>query len=285
MKKFTDISCFTKGGISEENNQDYAAITKKYALVIDGATGLLPGNVIKGHDDVVWYVQTIYKNIKPLLDKTLPLKDIVKEALIKSNKTFQSHVKNISLEIYPSAEICLIRINDNSLEYFFMGDCQFAVKYQNNKIKLFRDLTLSKLDNKNIKKMCKLAKRNKINVIDARNLINDDLIATRKLMNTEKGYYNLSKDEKGVDKGNYGVISLDKVSSVLGCTDGFSQIYDTFKLCKLKDIFSQLEKNCTLSDLNSRLREKQEEDSLCNKHPRFKIRDDSTAFYAKIEEE
>lgn len=77
--------------------------------------------------------------------------------------------------------------------------------------------------------------------------------------------------------GLYGTIDFDQVCQVVGLTDGFSQIYDTFNIFDIPTFLNQL-KTQSIEQLYNILWQAQEDDCFCNNHPRYKIRDDATIF-------
>jgi hypothetical protein len=100
---------------------------------------------------------------------------------------------------------------------------------------------------------------------------------TRLSQNTPQGYYILSDDVNAIDNGLYGTIDFDQVCQVVGLTDGFSQIYDTFNIFDIPTFLNQL-KTQSIEQLYNILWQAQEDDCFCNNHPRYKIRDDATIF-------
>ena len=282
MRTFVINNHFTQAGSKTKPNQDYVTSAKTYAYCMDGATGLVDVNITKTRDDVEWYVKKFAKSLNPLIRKGQDLTQTIKTALKQTNLSYAEFDNSCDTQIYPSAYISLVRINKGKLDYYILGDCMLLIKYKDGHVEELQIEDLIKLDRININKMQTIAKQKNIDVIDARPLINDDLIATRLLMNTPEGYYTLGADNDAPDHGLVGSLDLDQVDSVIGCSDGFSQIYDTFFMYTKEQIFENIEKGKTLENLVKELRDKQQEDSKCNKYPRFKIGDDSSAFYVKL---
>ena len=132
--------------------------------------------------------------------------------------------------------------------------------------------------------MTQIAKEKNINVIDARPMINDDLVKTRLSQNTKDGYWIVSDSLDAVDHALTGTLNANEISQVVGLSDGFSQIFDTFGILDKETLVKKL-KTENLQDLYQILWNKQEEDKFCNKFPRFKIRDDASAFNVIFDKE
>ncbi len=282
MKYFKKKQGFTEAGACDRENEDEFYMTKSYAFVIDGATGLTKANVTNEKDDVAWYAKTLKKHLITSLKQDKSLCEIVKDALSKTNADFKKFLTSVKLDIYPSACLTAIKIKNDMLEYYTIGDSQLLIKFKDGSIKLILDKSVEKLDEFAIDRMVEIAKEKNINVVEARQAINDILIGNRSLMNTDEGYYILSSDENAVKHGLFGQFPLKEIDCVLGCSDGFAEIYYLFKKYSFEKMFKLLKSDKTLLDFNNELKALQENDKGCNKFPRTKKRDDCSAFYVEL---
>ena len=98
----------------------------------------------------------------------------------------------------------------------------------------------------------------------------------------ENGYWILCDSIEACDHALQGELDIEGGDEILLYSDGFSQLWDTLDLFKKKQIFQQFDNGQTLVDLFNLLRKTQKEDSGCNKFPRTKVHDDSSAVYFKI---
>lgn len=272
-----EIKDFTKPGAT--HNEDAIYTCEKFAFVIDGATGLLKENISDMPSDAQWFAQSL-KNylIENLSNYSLSIKDIIRNAILEINKKYNHFKGADKITSKPSASIALFRIYNDILEYFILGDCALIIKDYKNKIKHIKINDLTNLDNLNIKKMKSIACKNQIDVIDARNLINNDLLKTRLSQNTEEGYWIISDNLEAVNHALCGTMPVKNIKELIGISDGFSQIYDKFNYYTKKELFEELNNN-TIDSIYKTLWNLQEEDKLCNNFPRFKIRDDASIFY------
>ena len=268
---------FTRAGKGlEETNEDCVYLCDKFGFVIDGATGLLKENYSPLNSDAQWFTVRIKQFLVEKLSTNLPLKQILKECVQIVNSEYDSFEGAENVQSRPSAGIALFRINDDVTEFFVLGDCKLFVKTKSGAIKEFSLPDLPRLDQININKMAKIAKERNINVIDARPLINDDLVTTRLSQNTDHGYWILSDSLEAIDKGLYATMPTAEINQIIAMTDGYSQIIDTFNLHTIEKIFELIENDNKLEDLYKELYNAQEQDRDCNVHPRFKTRDDAT---------
>ena len=274
---------FTKAGKTiEETNEDCVYLCDKFGFVIDGATGLFKENYSPLKSDAKWFAEQIKQFLIKKLSTNLPLKQIFKECIQKVNAEYDSFEGAENVKSRPSAGIALFRINVDVTEFFILGDCKLFVKNKSGAIKEFSLPDLPRLDQININKMAKIAKEKNINVIDARPLINDDLVTTRLSQNTDHGYWILSDSIEAIDKGLHATMPTKEISQLIAMTDGYSQIIDTFNLYTIEKIFELVENGSDLEVLYNELYDAQEDDKNCNIHPRFKTRDDATCLNLKL---
>lgn len=279
---FKDI--LTKGGKSDKENEDCVYLCDDFGFVMDGATGLLKENITNCVSDAKWYVEE-FKNflIKNLKTKK-NLKEIMKDGIRYVSNTYNNIEGATSVKSKPSSGIALFRKNENNIEYFILGDCQLIIKDKKNIITKLQLNDLPKLDNINIGRMVKIAKEKNINVIDARPLINDYLVETRLTQNTNNGYWILSDDINAVDHALHGTLNLKDIKQIIGLTDGFSQLYEVFKVFTYEELVNLINnKKISLNNLYDTLFTLQENDSNCNRYPRFKIRDDASIFNYELD--
>lgn len=279
---FKDI--LTKGGKSDKENEDCVYLCDDFGFVMDGATGLLKENITNCVSDAKWYVEE-FKNflIKNLKTKK-NLKGIMKDGITYVSNTYNNIEGATSVKSKPSSGIALFRKNENNIEYFILGDCQLIIKDKKDIITKLQLNDLPKLDNINIGRMVKIAKEKNINVIDARPLINDYLVETRLTQNTNNGYWILSDDINAVDHALHGTLNLKDIKQIIGLTDGFSQLYEVFKVFTYEELVNLINnKKISLDNLYDTLFTLQENDSNCNRYPRFKIRDDASIFNYELD--
>lgn len=259
------------------HNEDAFGISPTYGFVLDGATGLLKEKVTNMDSDAQWFSH----EWKDYLHLHLPnhnkvLKDILKDGVKEIDAKYMALDGAINVKSKPSSGIALYRIINNKLEYFLLGDCSLIITKKDDSVIHLQPKQLSRLDQININRMASLAKEKGINVIEARPLINDYLVATRLTQNTDEGYYILSDCTKAIDKGLCGEIDFNDIKQVVALTDGYSQIYDTFNIYSVEKFAELIEASTNLSEVHYVLWNLQEKDKHCNKYPRFKTRDDAT---------
>lgn len=275
---------FTMGGKSIDTNEDCVYLCEDYGFVMDGATGLLKENITGWVSDAKWYVETFKEFLIKKLKESKELREIMKEGIKYVSNLYNNLDRASTVKSKPSSGIALFRKKDDKLEYFILGDCQLIVRNKDDKIFKLQLDDLPKLDAININRMVEIAKDKNINVIDARPLINEYLVETRLTQNTNKGYWILSEDVSAVQHALYGTLDISDIKEIIGLTDGFNQLYETFKVFTFEELANLIYKNnVKLEYLYKTLYTLQENDMYCNKYPRFKIRDDATIFNYELD--
>ena len=265
-----------------EWNEDYAFSGEQFSFVIDGATSLTPEKFSNEETDAKWFSLQFGEFLKKeLKHENLSISEIVKKGIIKIAKDFKKLSGKHNVIDMPSACIAIVRRKQNKLEYFVLGDCGFLFRHKNS-VKEFTTKKLSKLDKINIDTMVKIAKEKNIDVIQARKFVDSDILRKRLSKNTKNGYWVLCDSIGACDHALQGELSIESGDEILLYSDGFSQLWDILDIFKKKQIFQQLDNGQTLVDLFNLLHKTQKEDSGCNKFPRTKIHDDSSAVYFKI---
>ena len=273
---------FSRGGISNYKNEDCVYLNDSFGFVLDGATGLIKEKITNSISDAKWYAKEMKNYFIKNLRSNKNLKEILKDGISLINKKYNQFDGAKKIKSLPSASIALFRKLNDKIEYFVLGDCELIIKTSDNKINLIKRNDLSNLDSKNIKKLKEFATNKKINVVDALPLIKENLIETRLSQNTDKGYWTLSNCKDAIDHGLYGTIDIKEVKQIIGLSDGFSQIYNVFHIYSFKQLANEIEKGLSLDEIYNKLYKAQESDKLCNKYPRFKIRDDASIFDYEI---
>lgn len=274
MKK---IFLLSKPGVV--HNEDIGYVSEEACFILDGATGLLKENITGDFTDACWFVKEWGSFlVKNLPDTTKSIQEIIKLGVKTVNKKYMNFPNSDKVVSKPSASACVFRKNKDMIEYIIFGDCSLFVEETNGKCYQITTENLSALDSINIQLMVKIAKEKGINVCEARALINESLLKTRLSENTEGGYYNLADYEETAYHTCCGELNPKDIKKIIGTSDGFSQIYDTIKKYTLENFIKSLNSEKSLEKMHNELFLIQEEDDKCNKYPRFKKHDDSSAF-------
>lgn len=262
-------------------NEDFISYNDNYAFVLDGASGLKQ-NIISEASDANWYVTTFASYLEKYIEKN-NVKQAVRKALKDISKDIDKYSKNIKSKLdVPSACIALVKENKYDFEFFVLGDC--SIIYGNKKEQtLITNEDIKNLDTEKIEKMISLSKEKNINVSDAYELVVPDLQKQRLLKNVPNGYYILDVDDVAVEHANYKVVPKKNIEMIILLSDGFSSYYDCLELENNYKTFFLRNYEDDVEKLYKRLRKEEQQDEFLNKHPRFKISDDTSIIKLKCD--
>ena len=267
-------------------NEDVAYISKRYAFVLDGATGLSKKNITGVGTDAYWYSHAMSNYLKSnLLDYSKNLRKIICEGIQSLSSDYERLLKaqEISPIDMPSAVGCLTRVNNQKLEYLVYGDSPLLIKYKNDKVEEVYDEKLMRLDNYVLEK-CKLyAQEKEITFREALPSFIDIIKRNRLKMNTPEGYYNLSfYADAAYEGGLYGEINLKDIDSICIMSDGFADCYTLMGIVATASDFMESLPTEGPEQLYKKLLRAQYEDSALDNFPRFKLSDDASCVYADL---
>lgn len=281
-----NMNIFYSNSICQSNNnvnEDISTINEYGAWILDGATGLSGKNLIDNCSDARWYVNQWNDYLKKNIHKLdMDLKRIMKKGIniIKDKYYKEVRDKNITSLDLPSSSIVVVRWFKNTLEYFILGDCTLIIE-KNNNVKIIKDDSVTKLDNKIFKTMDKIMKEENKSLREAKSKVKDLIISNRLLKNRKDGYWILEFNTEALDNALYEKISLNGDIKLLMTSDGFSAIADRYNYISMEDLIYEA-KNRGLDSLCKELRAVEERDYKGIKYPRFKKSDDASAIYVEL---
>ncbi len=262
----------------KDQNEDTYYFDEDIAFVIDGASSLIK------NDKSNYIVHNFVNEIKKYLIIYLKENISIGDALLKSLKfALKMDLDKEFIMNDVSAAISIIRIKDEFLEIFYLGDCNILIEYVNS-YELFSCEKLNYLDSIVKKRMVDISKEENNSILETRyhKDINDLLIKNRSLKNKDNGYYTLDTVGNGINKAYSKRIKLNSIKSILICSDGFSQSYDTLNIYDdYKSIINRIRTN-SIENIQREILNIQNDDYLLNKYPRFYKTDDITAIYLEL---
>ncbi|MEG0836097.1 MAG: hypothetical protein RR413_11705 [Christensenellaceae bacterium] len=269
---------FSHKGIGKVNEDVYFA-NHRYAWVFDGATGLTNRHITNTESDALWYTNMLSSVLNERIDNmSRLLSDILSECITVTWEKFLSliEINELSAIDIPSAVGCVVRCNANIFEYAILGDCSLIVEFKDDNVICICDCRLNALDGKSLATGLEASRRLGIPLSKCKEHMLPTLIENRLKMNTPQGYYNFSNSQDAAQHSIQGSIPMETISRICICSDGFSQYYELFKLCKDCKEFIQLVASQPIECLYLKLTDAQKQDSEFENFPRLKLTDDAT---------
>lgn len=269
---------------NKEYNEDVVGITSSAAWVMDGATGYFENRIPNCNSEAEWYVHEWNKYLYCNIDNNKKsLKEILMEGIKEIKKKYYSIVncENIDETTLPTATISVIRIEDNCINYFVLGDCVIAIN-ENQNTKLITDDRINILENRVIESIVKIQREKNVGIKEARKEVVGLLKENRSLKNTDKGYWILEFNEKAIEHGIEGRYDINNNIEIIIMSDGFYRIIDTFLHYENMSEVIDYTKQNGLNFICNIINEYEDKDSECIKYPRTKKSDDSSAIYISV---
>ena len=264
------IKAVTKRGDRDENEDTYGCIENAF-WVIDGATDLFDLGLSKG-DDVAFYVQNLSHEISGNFNINKSLSEIVREAILGTNKKCKIDTTMYETYKFPSFAIAIVRYTDNRLEYLVLGDCSIIAKV-NGEIIEITDTRIAEFSDLNKKGIEKMREQGTLNHNSELSLFQ----RTRSYMNIENGYWIGSVDPVGVSHALTGEFEIDDKTQIICCTDGFIEAFKTFNISEINE---ETFDDKILEKIENELRKRQDGD--CNRNiTRVRVKDDLTYILAR----
>ncbi|MHC1747827.1 MAG: protein phosphatase 2C domain-containing protein [Cellulosilyticaceae bacterium] len=280
---FNQAQAITKS--EKKVNEDYYRLSKNYAWLLDGASGLTENKLTLAPTDAKWLVEAIDNTLQEKIAQTdQTLVKIVQETMDCVSHEFLSSIEGKKYEKYelPSSTLCLVRENANKLEYYSIGDSFILIKMKTGEVIQIYDTPLTQMEETALRKLQELSKEKKLPLVKCRPFVQEMLIGYRKLKNTQEGYWVFSIEDNDASKGIYGELPLEAVESICLLSDGFAQYFEVLQLAEDAGEFISKLEECSVEELFKTLKKAQDEDADCTLYPRLKKSDDTTAVYIKL---
>ncbi len=259
-------------------NEDACFICEDFGFVLDGATGLSGEKVTEEKSDALWLVTKV-KNylIQNLANKSKSIAEILTSCAEHVFKEYNKILNGKNVIDAPSCCVSIFRIEQNEVVFYTLGDSPILVKLTNGKVKQFLRKDLVKFDQKTINIYKKYQRSKKCSFYDVCQEKSNIILERRvRLKNKPKGYYVFGDNIDAIKFGKIVCYDLKKVEKISIMSDGYAQIYDLFKVIKYKEIFNYINNEKDADYYYQKIIACQQEDSLLNNFPRFKLSDDST---------
>ena len=259
---------------------------ENYIFAIDGASGLNGRHVTKADSDAAWLAEGLRSDLcEHLGDTTRTIGEIVGYAAEKLRREYDVYWNASEQDSvdYPSAGVAIFRVCGEWLEYFGLGDCDAIVETQQGEILVLEETALSALDRSALAQMVDYAKEHGCTMLEARAALHHVLVRNRDLRNTLNGYWIFDPTGVGIPYARTARWPLTEVKGIAVASDGFMQLVEPFGVAADRVVLYHMMKDKGLAPMAEELFALQAADPDCMEHPRFKLRDDTSAVIAAVE--
>lgn len=282
---FTNIQYGSKNNTKE--SIDICNVQENCAWVLDGADALFPTHITDCDSDGDWFVKELNLYLKRNIG--LPyqsLSDIMRKGLTLIHEEFlkfDNADKLYDLDM-PSACCAIVRVRNDKLSYFIMGNCELILTYADGNIVSLSDLRLQELDAKLLEISQDARKKQRMPLFRARNFMDNMLVENRLRRNIEGGYYVLGEDSKVVEHALTGTLHMDDLQSISLVCNGFSQYFNCKKVIHNLENYLQKTRNEELVRLYDSLLAKKKRNTKLAKYMQEKLSEKSTVVFFDIQQ-
>lgn len=270
---------------NSEKNIDVCGVQEHSAWVIDGADALFSAHISDCASDGAWFVRELNLYLKKnLSNKLLSIDDIMRQGLKDIHKEYQKFkgaTELFDLEM-PNACCAVVRVHQNMLSYFILGNCELILTY-GNKTTTISDLRLQELDAKLLEISQDARTKQRMPLFQARKFVDNMLVENRLRRNIENGYYVLSEDSDVIDHALKGSLPLTDAHSISLICNGFSQYFNCKKVVHNLENYLQKTRNEELVQMYDNLLLRKKNNANLARYMQNKMSGQSTMVYFDIE--
>lgn len=263
-------------------NEDSCGYKDNTFWVLDGATGLNKRNFTDDVSDAHWYSSWWDSYLQENVRQEKSIEEMMLDGIDKIRNAYKLYCGDSVLEKIdlPSASITLVRLVDDELEYFILGDCKLYVDY-GEKLEIIHDDSVSKLDEQVFNAMLSIENFYSLDLHESLSQVSDQIISNRMKNNTSDGYWILSFDENAVKNAKKGKIKIDENTRFMIASDGYYSYSDKYKLVDERLLLDATFKN-GIEKIVESLRNFESDSEKIRKIPRFKDKDDCTCLCVSL---
>lgn len=279
---FCKVNSTTKAGLA--HNEDAFFSNENTIVVIDGASSLGGVHLTDAPTDACWLAKTTATLLsEKMADGNRPIPLILEETAEELRRSLYACGYGENAENFPSCSLMAARLDEEQLELFSLGDCTALVRFHDGRPLLcFHDDAVTKLDNSVLEKAGIMAKESDRSIAATLPKLQNMLMENRKKRNQQNGYWIFDPSGAGIAHGKRIVIPRKDVHSLALMSDGFYEITQLDAAPTHPQLISLLE-TTPAEELVRSLFSALEADPLFDRYPRFKLKDDATVVYARVE--
>lgn len=260
-------------------NEDAVGAGEDFLFVIDGATNLSGRNYMDTQSDARWFaLQTAGLLREMLADEKGTLSDLVRGAMERV-----LHRWTGPEEAMPTASAAIWRCRGDKVELFQLGDCGASLERADGSVLVWRERFLARLDEAALEQMTAHREQTGCTMEEARRWATPILQKHRAMHNRPDGYWVLDPTGAGIAHARTAELPAGECRSICAYSDGFAQLMQFVPQWDGAALHRQVMEQGAQALLD-RLYDMQEQDREMLRVPRFKLRDDTTAAAAEIEQ-
>lgn len=275
---------FSLSARGNATNEDFARATRRYGIVVDGASGLAGDPVFpEAHPtNARWLSHSVGERACAALDAGASaaeaLEDAVRAARAELEAALGGPVSSMDPLAVPSAAVALAVVGEREVELVGLGDSPLLALLRDGSLLVSTDERLEALDGRAVALMSERSGGRALSGAEKRRLVDDVVRANRLLRNVPGGYWSLDPTGAGLAHLRRATVPRDEVVAVAGMSDGLWRAFDLFAIADASRELAGLGPRRARA-LLARLRELEAADPDLERYPRLKRSDDASLFW------
>ena len=209
----------TRSGRADRTNEDFAAVTDRAAVVLDGVSAQPGDGCVHG---VAWYTRRLGGLLLAGADSCVPLRTALAEA-IGAASSLHAGTCDLTLQETPSATVVVARMTGAHLEYLVLSDSVLVVLGPSG-TRLFAETRLEELR----AQLARAPYETAAGTPERDEEVHRRRNAVRTWRNVDGGFWTAGADPRAADAALVGSIPLHGVRGWVAMTDGASRAVDVF---------------------------------------------------------
>jgi hypothetical protein len=266
-------------------NDDRVGSAGAFAWALDGATDVLAEPLMPGGSDAAWIAALLDDELRKAAASDVgSLSNLVPILTEASARRFAAERRRPPEHPHeqPSAAGLIVRLDDETIEYLSLADCQCLLKNLGAPtLSIGRDPEITRGDQRTAESMSSIRLAAAVGWAEARAQVWPRIRAARDRLNTAEGYGVLSVIPPPAKFVRTGRVAVTAGARLLLATDGFMRLVDLFGRYGADEMV-RLAGESGLAALARELREIETADGDCLRVPRTKPHDDASAILLEI---
>lgn len=255
-----------------------------YGIVIDGATGLMPLPMVSADHatNAQWFSHKVGCAVCGALEAGVApeqaLVGAVGAARVELESALGCSLESLDSAAVPSATLALAVVGEKDVKLWGLGDSPTVALLRSGELLVSTDEVLESLDGRVVDLMIERSAGRELSVAERRALVRDEVLANRRLRNTDGGYWCLDSSGVGLAHARRATLPRADVVAVAGMSDGLFRAFGQYGMADLgawlpgATYFSAL-------GLCDRMRVLEAADAQLTCYPRMKVGDDASMFW------
>ncbi len=255
-----------------------------YGIVIDDATGLMPLPMVSADHatNAQWFSHkvgcAVCGALKAGVAPEQALVGAVGAARVELESALGCSLESLDSAAVPSATLALVAVGEKDVRLWGLGDSPTVALLRSGELLVSTDEVLESLDGRVVDLMIERSAGRELSVAERRALVRDEVLANRRLRNTDGGYWCLDPSGVGLAHARRATLPRADVVAVAGMSDGLFRAFGQYGMA---DLTAWLPDATFFSALGlcDRMRVLEAADAQLTRFPRMKVGDDASMFW------